>query len=248
MEVWSGRRHPLVPPKRYGGINIGDPMQISNEFFKYFLEKGQVKPHYKILEVGSGFGRMAIPFTTYLNLKGSYDGLEILTDGYNWCNSHFTPIYPNFQFHNIDVYNKRYNPTGSQNAVNYKFPFDKERFDFVWLTSVFTHMFWEEIENYLLEIYRVLKPRGKSCITWYLMDDMAKELIDRNMGTYNFKFRYNDDWIETQEDPLFQIAFLQEKVVALYNHIGFKGVTIQKGKWSGCEDGLSFQDIIWAEK
>lgn len=248
LEVVLGKRHKLTPPKRYDTINIGANENIANEFFRYFTELGRLKPDHKVLEVGSGFGRMAIPLTTYLNISGSYDGIEIIKDGYNWCHSHFTPRFKNFRFHRIDVYSERYNLQGNQKASAYEFPFPDETFDFVFLTSVFTHMYWQDIENYLGQISRVLKSGGKCLITWYLLNDESVQLTAENFGIYNFKFDVDHGKIENQSDPLYQIAFFEDEVDALYSKTGLIIKDKCHGIWCGRPDGLSFQDIIIAEK
>lgn len=104
LEVVFGLRHPLLPPRRYDNINLGDNLQIGEEFLKYFIEFGKINPESKILEIGSGYGRMAIPLTTYLSTKGRYYGLDIMKDGINWCKTKFTKKYPNFKFEQIDLY------------------------------------------------------------------------------------------------------------------------------------------------
>ena len=41
--------------------------------------------------------------------------------------------------------------------------------DVAFLTSVFTHMLPEDVEHYLDELARVLKPGGRTLITWFLL-------------------------------------------------------------------------------
>ena len=55
------------------------------------------------------------------------------------------------------------------------FPCADNSFDLVFLTSVFTHMFAGDVENYLSEISRVLKPGGKCLITWFLLDEVSRK-------------------------------------------------------------------------
>lgn len=247
-EVILGFRHPLIPPKRYDYINIGANEQIGEEFLKYFVEYGGLKPSDRILEVGSGFGRMAIPLTTFLT-EGSYEGLEIIKDGVNWCQSQFTPRFPNFKFHRIAVYNERYNPTGIINPVSYTFPFSDASFDFVYLTSVFTHMYPDEIQHYLNEISRVLKTGGRCFITYYLLNDLSLNHINKNEGTYNFKYHHGSYRIEDEANPLYQIAFGESEIRAFYES---SNITIKEpiyyGSWSGRTDFLSFQDIVIGTK
>ena len=189
-------RHKLEPPSRLAKINIGNNRKIANEFFSYFVDDLNIATDSKILEVGSGFGRMAIPLTTFLNQNGSYDGIELIEDGVNWCQSRFTNFFVNFKFQQIDVYNSRYNPKGTSDPAHYRFPFKENTFNAIYLTSVFTHMYPNAIENYLTEIGRVLKPGERCLCTYYLYnDDYQIEQISNNT-LYTFKFEFENYRVE----------------------------------------------------
>jgi ubiquinone/menaquinone biosynthesis C-methylase UbiE len=247
LEVLMGHRHPLIPPQRYNYINIGDNEHISKEFLKLFIEKGRLKPSDRVLEVGSGFGRMAIPLTDFLDKEGHYNGLEIIKDGVNWCTSKFTSKYSNFEFQHIDVYNERYNPNGLFKASEYKFPFTDESFDFVFLTSVFTHMFEEDVKNYLSEINRVLKKDGTCFITYFILDSIAVEQINNGLGSFSFKHQLKNCYMEDLERPEYAIAYKEYYIRKLYEKSGLKIIEpIYFGNWNGRKDYLSFQDIIIA--
>jgi hypothetical protein len=69
-----------------------------------------------------------------------------------WCQGNISSKYPNFRFQLADVYNTEYNPGGTHRASEYESPYEDESFDFVILTSAFTHMLPEEVSNYLSEI------------------------------------------------------------------------------------------------
>ena len=216
LDVAFGRRHVLAPPKRYDYINKGENEIIAQEFFNIFIEYGNLKPSHQVLEVGSGFGRMAIPLTTYLSKEGNYQGLEIIKDGVNWCQSKFTPKYPNFNFQQIDVYNARYNPGGQTKGSDYRFPFEDNRFDFVFLTSVFTHMFPEDVENYLREISRVLKFRGRCIATYFLLTEKALTSIEKNNSRFTFQHQYKNCFIEDNNRSEYAIAFKETFIERIY--------------------------------
>jgi hypothetical protein len=63
------KRHELEPPKGYIYTGPGNYIEIGETFFEYFKDYGNIQPNSRILDIGSGIGRMAIPFTTYLNEK-----------------------------------------------------------------------------------------------------------------------------------------------------------------------------------
>src|SRR5215469_3416700 len=145
-----GRRDPLIPPRWMvfvGGCNFND-----QEFLRYFAELGGLKPGDRVLDVGCGIGRMAVPLTKFLDERGSYEGFDIVPDGITWCQSQITPRFPRFRFTLADIYNGLYNPGGGYRAGDYVFPYPDASFDFVFLFSVFTHMLPADMENYLRQI------------------------------------------------------------------------------------------------
>lgn len=118
-----------------------------------------------MLDVGCGSGRMALPLTGYLNSEGRYAGFDISQKAIAWCQEHITSAHPNFQFEVSDIYNSLYNPKGKYQSLDFRFPYPDASFDVVFLTSVFTHMFPPDVEHYLDEISRVLKPGGRCLCT-----------------------------------------------------------------------------------
>ena len=68
--------------------------------------------------------------------------------GHNAAASHV------FRFHRADVASEAYNPEGAAPSSTYRFPFRDWSFDFIFLSSVFTHMLPDAVEHYLHEIAR----------------------------------------------------------------------------------------------
>lgn len=161
LDSLQDKRDELTPPRSMIFVGDGDFKKTGEEFLRYFIEFGGLKPNARILDVGCGIGRMAVPLTKYLDASGSYEGFDILAHGIDSCTKNITPRYPNFHFQVADVYNKAYNPNGKHKAAEYEFPYQNECFDFTFLTSVFTHMLPQEMENYLAEIVRSLRWGGE---------------------------------------------------------------------------------------
>ncbi|MBD3242396.1 MAG: methyltransferase domain-containing protein, partial [Chitinivibrionales bacterium] len=166
----TGKRSGLTPPMWKVYTGRGDFEGVGREFLTHFRDLGGLEPDHRVLDVGSGMGRMAIPLAGYLSSKGSYAGIEIVREGVKWCNKHVCPLHPNFTFIHADIENELYNPKGSCQAHAYRFPFPDGSFDFVFLTSVFTHMHPSAVRNYLHEIARVLSPGGHCLFTCSLLD------------------------------------------------------------------------------
>ena len=125
------------------------------------VELGDLKASDRVLDIGCGPGRLAVPLTRYLDDAGSYDGLDIIPESIDWCRENISKRDERFRFHLADIRNSAYNESGADSCVELSFfPSTDETFDFVFLASVFTHMLPEGVEHYLSEIARVLKPGG----------------------------------------------------------------------------------------
>jgi len=222
------------------------------DFLKYYVELCDLKPNAAILDVGCGMGRKTIPLVSYLDEDGRYEGLDINRDGITWCRKGIGRLRDNFRFHLIDVFNESYNPSGRGKASEYRFPFDDGEFDLVVLGSVFTHMLPDDMENYLREVARVLRPDGKCLVTYFLLNEESRRLISEHKSSMSFEHRIGEHcYSEYSEIPEQAIAYDQSRVRALYDS---SHLTIQDpiyfGNWCEREKTLlgEFQDIVVATR
>ncbi len=239
----------FLPPRGLRFVGNGDFIKTGNEFVEYFINKAGLKPEHQVLDVGCGIGRMAIPLTKYLNKEGSFEGFDIAEKGIEWCRKNITPKYPNFRFQVADLYNKLYHPKGKYADTEYKFPYDGNSFDFIYLTSVFTHMLPGGVENYMLEISRVLKPGGKCLITFFILNEESEQLIKDGKSVFNFKSDYDIYRLQNEEVPEDAIAYKEDYLKDLFNKNSLQmEEPVHYGSWCGRNNYLSFQDIVIAEK
>ncbi len=89
-----------------------------------------------------------------------------------------------------DIKNSYSNKDGKLDSSSYALPFDDNTFDFVFLTSVFSHLKPDAVEAYLKEIFRVLTPGERSFITYYLIDPFATAQIEKKAARQLFKFSF----------------------------------------------------------
>jgi len=217
-------------------------------FFEAFKNLGKLKPNENFLDVGSGAGRMALPLTSYLK-DGIYEGFEIHSEGVEWCKNNISNKFPNFHFQKVDVFNKLYNNKGKILAKDFKFPYNDETFHFVNLTSVFTHMVPDDIENYFSEISRVLKKHGRCLISYFLLNDESKDNIQKNLSKKNFEFDFEGYKSNEKNNSERAIAYDEKYILNLYKKFNFKILyPIYYGSWSGRKNCLFGQDVIIAMK
>ena len=237
-----------LPPRRLrdvGGDNLEDFEITGYEFLGYFKELCGLSPDAKVLEIGCGSGRIALPLTTYLSEKGAYTGVEIVAPSVQWCTKKITTQFPNFSFVHADLFNKRYNPSSSTLAKDYRFPFDDSSYDFIYLTSVFTHLLVEDMEHYLHEIRRVLKPKGKMLMTFFLLNEEQNRLAEKGKNHIHFMDMKSCYRVRDKEVLESAVAYDETYLLECVARLGFSlSRPIYYGTWSGRKDGHSFQDML----
>lgn len=243
-----GWRNPLLPPSWLHSVGNSDFVKTGDEFLHHFVDVAELKPHESVLDIGCGTGRMAMPLAKYLS-NGSYHGMDIVAKSINWCQKAYGSLRPNFKFQHADIYNKEYNPNGTQSASEYRFPFADASFDFAFMTSVVTHMLPQDIQQYLKETSRVLKPGGRCLITWFLLNEESKMLIASQMSQIEFVHELDGCWVKNPAVPEMAVAYPEPVVRNWYQQFGLTiAEPVKYGAWCGRQHGFSFQDMIIARK
>jgi SAM-dependent methyltransferase len=241
---------PLTPPADRVFVGDGDFLETGFRFLRVFREIADLGADERILEVGCGIGRMAVPLTQYLSPTGRYDGFDIVPEGIDWCTSRIAAADPRFRFVHVDIHNTLYNPAGRLHAGAFSFPYADGSFSFVFLTSVFTHLLPASVERYLEEIYRVLASRGGRCLaTMFLLNDDAEARIRRRRSSQIPRQRYAGYAIGDAGNPE-AVVFYEE---SFFRQLAArKGLRIARpvayGTWCGRPDGYEYQDVVVVER
>lgn len=192
---------------------------------------------------------MAIPLTEYLREGGEYWGFDIVKKRIEWCQRHISSKFPHFHFIHANIYNKHFHPEGAVQPEDFRFPFEDNSFDLIFLISVFTHMLPGSVENYLSEIARTLKPTGRCFITFFLLNDESENQIRAGNAHHTFPFPYGACRVHSFETPETEIAYPEQLVINLFEKYNLEVIPpIHYGSWSGRPDFLDNQDIIIAKK
>ncbi|MGH8501197.1 MAG: class I SAM-dependent methyltransferase [Gammaproteobacteria bacterium] len=191
----------------------------------------------------------------YLREPGAYDGFDISPEGIAWCQQHITSRKPNFRFQVADIRNTQYNPNGTQRASEYRFPYDDQSFDLVFMASVFTHLMPDEIARYLSETSRVLKTGGRCVISYFLLNAGSLKQIKAgklNPPQRSFNYDYGKYRIQNKRVPEAAIAHDETSVRDLYPRYGLAmKEPVHYGRWAGGNSDLDVnhnQDLVLAVK
>lgn len=239
-----------VPPPALHFAGDGDFRLIGAEFLGWLAGLGGMRPTDRVLEIGCGIGRMAVPLTQYLDPEhGRYEGLDPVAAGIDWCRQNIGATYPNFSFSHLDVRSDVYNPAGALDPAMLELPCPGASVDFVFLTSVFTHLRADYLARYAGEIARVLKPGGRCFATFFLMNDAARRGLAG--GTCRLAFPADGagpEYLADAVHPSAAIAQDEGFVTARFGAAGLHpSMPIRHGHWSGRLSD-TYQDIIVFQK
>lgn len=243
FEYLTDRRRPPYPPRGLIFTGAGDFKAQGEKLLQEFIDYGQLKPADKVLDIGSGMGRLAIPMTKYLNSQGSYDGFDVVKLGIDWCTKHIYSEYPNFKFTYVPLYNDLY--TGhTQKAEDFRFPYPDNHFDKVVLLSVFTHLLPQETAHYIAEIGRVLKAGGLCYATFFVMNDESKQMMHQG---FSFPHEYENYYLMSKQVKAANVAYKEAFLFQeLIESNALKVLDFLPGWWCGRqeEDCVQFQDVV----
>ena len=235
----------LVPPPGRMWVGDGDFLDTGFRFLRLFEDLGGLTPNARVLEIGCGIGRMAVPLTQYLSEEGSYDGFDIVGAGIQWCESHITKAHPRFRFRLVDLFNSVYNPSGTLDPERFDFPYPDARFDFIFLTSIFTHLLPDTVARYLAEIRRVSHRDGRCLMTAFLLNEESRRAIRRGLSSQVPSAHYAHHAVADERSPEAVVFYDEAHFMSLLAQQGFRLVhPVRYGTWSGRTSGNDYQDVL----
>jgi SAM-dependent methyltransferase len=249
LDFIAGRRDRLVPPKRLLRISTdpsSDYRATGAAFREFLVTHCGLRPDHAVLDVGCGVGRIAVALSGYLEASGRYEGFDIVPEEIAWCRRRVSPRFPNFHFHLDDISNQAYNPSGKTRASEYQFSYAGQTFDAAVVASVFTHIFAEDVERYVSEIARVLKPGGRCVASFYLLNARTRSGIAAGTSRFNFRHRVGRCYVDDADSPEWAVAHEEDFVRALFEREGLVQTSVMYGTWSST--GVEAQDLVIASR
>lgn len=149
------------------------------------IARGFLVPGDRILDVGSGNGRLAMGLAA-VEFPCSYTGLEVIAPCVSFCTQAFAG-FDWFRFVHLDLRVKHYWPKGKGDPGRVVYPVPSESIDKVLALSMFSHTGTvRAARRNLGQMYRVLAPGGAAFTTRYLGLRDADEA----------KTVYPQEWVE----------------------------------------------------
>ena len=215
-----------------GDEGVFQHIGLVNAFF--LLSCCGLRPEHHVLEPGCGSGRNARFIAPFLDPElGAFAGFDVSAPAIDWANESISKPFPNAQFVHANIHNTYYNPSGGILASEYQFPYEDQRFDVVFLPSVFTHMEQKGFERYVAEIHRVMKPGGRLLSWHFLIDEARFELAcSGEIGGYKIT-RLNDHlWVPAHEELEAYTFYELQYVLETLASAGFRPHGLMLGTWA----------------
>jgi SAM-dependent methyltransferase len=237
-----------LPAHYMPGIGPGEFISVGEEMVELFRREARLRSSDVVLDIGCGLARVAIPLQRVLT-RGAYEGFDVVPDIIHWNTVNISGPSPHFGFRTIDAGSSSYNPSGNEEAASVTFPYPGSHFTFVFATSLFSHLLADATRRYFAETARVLKPGGRALLTFFLLDDFARQRAREGKTSPGFPQRWEHGLLNNLEKPEDAVAYDVDWILNALREAGLHPRSpIRWGKWSGREKPLSYQDIVIVDK
>lgn len=242
----SGVTPPIELEQR---LNGGRNPLIGRYYAELLTQDRLLPPDARILDLGCGYGRIALDLVSRLSDEQRYVGLDPNAEAVEWATANIAGAHPNFSFDRIDVVSGPYNPEGTVQGEHFRFPFDDDELDLVFMISVLTHVDLKTVEAYMREAARTLAPTGRLVATFFLLDDEVDALIDEGAAQFRMPWRVGESRVENPDEPELAIAHPRARVLEIAGDAGFDHVVVRDGNWSGRPGAreMDYQDLLIAD-
>ncbi|MEO3475136.1 class I SAM-dependent methyltransferase [Roseomonas sp. CAU 1739] len=234
--------------RRVGSTDARDFLETGLLLRAALEETAGLEPDHAVLDIGCGWGRLAMPLAARLGTHGRYLGMDAAAEAIAWCRRHIGEIDPRFRFHHADIRNSYANPRGRIPAHKAMLLPWEERFDRVVAFSLFTHLLPDALVRYFAEAARLCRPGGALVATFFLLDAPAREAIAAGRADRDFPAVHGIARLANPGVPEDAVAYDAAEILGLLDAAGFDAEW-RPGAW--CARGVDpfdYQDLVIARR
>jgi ubiquinone/menaquinone biosynthesis C-methylase UbiE len=201
-------------------------LTVGKDFWMHSFQGGLCRFDSTILDIGCGCGRYAHHLRDYRfkseTFTGKYIGIDIDDEMLKWCRQNFDE--ERFEFHRSTQASKVYGGSDRTGSY-YALPVNDDSVDFVFSTSLFTHLLEEDLANYCREAYRVLKKGSFIAMYCFCMDYLPPTYG----GRHTFTYRIGNAHVESLSQPEAAVAYDKSFLFGVARAAGFQTVELVSG-------------------
>jgi SAM-dependent methyltransferase len=182
------QHHINSAPSANQGVGGSDEDNVAEVQLKILRDSGLL-PHHKVLEIGSGTGRLLNKLGPYLS-DGSWTGVDIVPQLVEICHDRIKRL--NLNESRFKVFQT--SATGDYLGFS--------EFDFIFGFSVFTHMESEDIMNFLRNLHAVAHNQTKALFTFLPLEHAYGRLnfIHESLIPYSSRYQRVRNVSRTQQE------------------------------------------------
>ncbi|MDB5446072.1 MAG: methyltransferase [Phenylobacterium sp.] len=248
--MWEAPPERLPPVPLMQTIGSHSPEHFrgnSVHFFKEIASRLQLSESSKVLDLGCGCGRMAIPFVEFLD-SGRLYGCDVWPEGIAWCNANLTGK-GNAEFHVQHAANNYYFQPFDEKTYN-AFSLDwlpDSVLDASYAISVYTHLVVDDVRIYLSEISRATKTGGLAYFTFFMIDKYFMIYRERT-GQHTALVERAPGCFHAYAGQDFFGGFTARVLRSLFDETGWDIVSFELGSWANKPGARNYQDTFILEK
>lgn len=190
----------------------------ARDFWMFVFTQGLADARSNILDIGSGCGRWAHWLRDYnfrgRRFSGRYVGVDIDAEAIEWCERHYDA--ERFRFHHSTHSSVSYHQHGE--SAHYRVPEPDESFDLIISNSLLTHVLEAELENYMRESVRLLKPGGAVMHSHFNLDYPPASYGTR----HTFQHAIGHARVESLDQPEAAVAYRTNYLFEVARAVGLR--------------------------
>lgn len=236
---------PLYGINRIGSNSVEHFVEVMCQFFEEITTKFELSQTSRLVDFGSGFGRLAIPFLKFLGEQGAYLSLDVDLDGLSYQRSLVGSSRATVSIEHIRSRHNYYRSNWSSKIKdNLEFPaLEAPDFDFSFAISVFTHLDPRDMLSSLIFLSSSLRTGGLLFASFFIIDESFFEMrevtgdfLDVSMIEEGVFHAYSG------QDTFFGYSFNYVSLKA--REAGLSTHGWEPGNWSGKRYGVRYQDFL----